>query len=311
MIMENKNIEPALSIAEIARDLKLEFLAGSDFRENLIKVSDLKRPGLELTGFWKHFVPERIHLLGKTEISYLEELSRETRKKRLKKFYSFNPAAVIITRAIDPPPDLIEFAKQAGIPVLRTEKPTTKFISLLSSYLEENLAPRKIIHGVLVDIYGMGVLLRGKSGIGKSETAIALVKRGHRMVADDVIEVKSPGGQKLIGSAPEATRYFLEMRGIGIINVKTLFGAGAVRNSISLDLVVRLETWQEGQNYERLGLQKETDSIMGVEVPRLLLPVRPGRNLALVLEVAAMNHRLNSMNYNAAENLLERINNRR
>ncbi len=309
--MQEKKIEPALSLAEIARDLKLEFLAGSKYRENLITVSDLKRPGLELTGFWKHFVPERIHLLGRTEISYLEELSRETRERRLNKFYSFNPAAVIITRGIDPPASLIELAEQAGIPVLRSEVSTTKFISLLSGYLEDKLAPRKIIHGVLVDIYGMGVLLKGKSGIGKSETAIALVKRGHRMVADDVIEVKSPGGQKLIGSAPEATRYFLEMRGIGIINVKTLFGAGAVRDSISLDLVVRLETWQEDQKYERLGLQKETENIMNVRVPRLLMPVRPGRNLALVLEVAAMNHRLNSMDYNAAENLLERINNRR
>lgn len=309
--MQENIIEPALSLAEIARDLKLEFLAGSQYREKQITVSDLKRPGLELTGFWKHFVPERIHLLGRTEISYLEELPRETREQRLKKFYSFNPAAVIITRAIVPPESLIELAEEAGTPVLRSEVSTTKFISLLSGYLEDRLAPRKIIHGVLVDIYGMGVLLKGKSGIGKSETAIALVKRGHRMVADDVIEVKSPGGQKLIGSAPEATRYFLEMRGIGIINVKTLFGAGAVRDSISLDLIVRLETWQEDRNYERLGLQKETDSIMNVRVPRLLMPVRPGRNLALVLEVAAMNHRLNSMDYNAAENLLERINNRR
>ncbi len=302
---------PSLPLTELQADLDLENLTAPEFSEQKVTVSDLKRPGLELAGFWKHFVAERIHILGRTEISYLRELSSATRKKRLEKFFSFQPLAVIITRGIDPPAILVELADEVAVPVMRTARPTTKFISVLSAYLEDKLASRKIIHGVLVDIYGMGVLIKGKSGIGKSETAIALVKRGHRMVADDVIEVKSPGGQQLIGSAPETTRYFLEMRGIGIINVKTLFGAGAVRNNIGIDLIVKLETWQEEQSYERLGLQKDTETIMKVEIPKILLPVRPGRNLALVLEVAAMNHRLNNMDYNAAENLLERINNRR
>ncbi|MFW5873473.1 MAG: HPr(Ser) kinase/phosphatase [Bacillota bacterium] len=300
--------EPAVTVEKVRQKLDIKLLAGENNIKREIKVSDLKRPGLELAGYWKHFVPERIHVLGRTEISFLEGLGKRVLLERLKKFYSLNPRAVIITRNIDPMNELIELANHYNIPLLQSELSTTRFISRLTAFLEDELAPIIIEHGVLVDIYGLGILIRGKSGIGKSETAVELIKRGHRLVADDKINIRAIGERELIGSAPESTKHFLEMRGIGIINVKRLFGAGAVKDFTRIDMVVHLDKWKDDKSYERLGLDSYETEILGIKVPEITIPVRPGRNIALVLEVAAMNQRLNSMGYNAAEDLIGKIN---
>lgn len=299
--------KPAVSIEEIRQELAIKLLAGENNIKRKIKVSDLKRPGLELAGYWKHFVPERIHILGRTEISFLEGLEKEVLIERLEKFYTLNPRAVIVTRNIKPMDELIELANQYNIPLLQSELSTTRFISRLTAFLEDKLAPIIIEHGVLVDIYGLGILIRGKSGIGKSETAVELIKRGHRLIADDKIKIRAIGERELIGTAPESIKHFLEMRGIGIINVKRLFGAGAVKDFTRIDLVVYLDKWKDNKSYERLGIDSCETEILGIKIPKITIPVRPGRNIALVLEVAAMNQRLNSMGYNAAEDLVGKI----
>ncbi|MFN2364693.1 MAG: HPr(Ser) kinase/phosphatase [Halarsenatibacteraceae bacterium] len=300
--------KPEVSVEEISQKLAIKLLAGENNIKRKIKVSDLKRPGLELAGYWKHFVPERIHILGRTEISFLEGLDKEVLIERLEKFYNLNPRAVIVTRNIKPMDELIELANQYNIPLLQSELSTTRFISRLTAFLEDKLAPIIIEHGVLVDIYGLGILIRGKSGIGKSETAVELIKRGHRLVADDKINIRAIGERELIGTAPESIKHFLEMRGIGIINVKRLFGAGAVKDFTRIDMVVHLDKWKDDKSYERFGLDSYETEILGIKIPEITIPVRPGRNIALVLEVAAMNQRLNSMGYNAAEDLVKKIN---
>lgn len=300
--------KPAVSVEKIRKELAINLLAGENNIKRKIKVSDLKRPGLELAGYWKHFVPERIHILGRTEISFLEGLEKEVLRERLEKFYNLNPRAVIVTRNIKPMDELIELANHYNIPLLQSELSTTRFISRLTAFLEDKLAPIIIEHGVLVDIYGLGILIRGKSGIGKSETAVELIKRGHRLVADDKINIRAIGERELIGTAPESIKHFLEMRGIGIINVKRLFGAGAVKDFTRIDMAVHLDKWKDDKSYERLGLDSYETEILGIKIPEITVPVRPGRNIALVLEVAAMNQRLNSMGYNAAEDLVGKIN---
>jgi len=299
--------KPSVTVKEIQEELSISLLAGENNIDRKIEVSDLKRPGIELAGYWKHFVPERIHILGTTEISFLEGLAEDILKERLEKFYSLDPRAVIVTRNIKPMGQLIDLANKYNIPLLQSEISTTRFISRLTAFLEDKLAPIIIEHGVLVDIYGLGILIRGKSGIGKSETAVELIKRGHRLVADDKINIRAIGERELIGTAPESIKHFLEMRGIGIINVKRLFGAGAVKDFTRIDMVVHLDKWKDDKSYERLGLDSYETDILGISIPELTIPVRPGRNIALVLEVAAMNHRLNTMGYNAAEDLTEKI----
>ncbi|MDI3548337.1 MAG: HPr kinase/phosphorylase [Halanaerobiales bacterium] len=296
-----------ISVVEIINKFSLQVLAGNA-EDKYITVSDIKRPGIELAGFWKYFAPERVQLLGRTEISFLQELDRPTLKERIKRFLSYDLSCIIIARNLEVPDILIKEADKRAIPLLRTPISTTRFLSLLTNYLEEVLAPEKTIHGVLVDIYGIGVLISGKSGIGKSETAIQLVKRGHRLVADDVIIVKKIGERELIGMAPEVSRYFLEIRGIGIINVRTLFGAGAVQDSSVINMIAKLEFWDEDKFYERLGLDNNYDTIMGIDIPEVIIPVKPGRNLAMVLEVAAMNMRMKSMGYNAALDFSAKVN---
>jgi HPr kinase/phosphorylase len=294
-------------VLDIFNKFDLEIKAGRSGIKRKITVSDIKRPGIELAGFWKHFYPERINLLGTTEMSFLRGLDEDEFYERIDEYVDFNPVCIIVSRGEDVPGYLLEQAEEKGIPVLSTEISTTRFSSMLLNYLEEKLAPVKVIHGVLVDIYGIGVLIRGESGIGKSETAIELVKRGHRLVADDIIEIKKIGELHLSGTAPENARYFLEMRGIGIINVKNLFGAGAVKHSAPIDLAVRFERWREGEEYERLGLDDNKTELMELEIDEITIPVKPGRNLALVLEVAAMNYRMKTMGYNAAVDFTENI----
>lgn len=305
MIAEDKVL-----VLDIYNRFDLEIKAGRSGIKREIKVSDIKRPGIELAGFWKHFAPERVNLVGRTELSFLKGLDDEILKTRIKEYVGYNPVCIIVARGEKVPEYLLEKANQEGIPVLATAISTTRFSSMLLNYLEEKLAPIKVIHGVLVDIYGIGVLIRGQSGIGKSETAIELVKRGHRLVADDIIEIKKVGELRLSGSAPNNARYFLEMRGIGIINVKTLFGAGAVKHESPINLTIKLEKWNEKEDYERLGIDSHKTEIMEIKIDEIIIPVKPGRNLALVLEVAAMNYRMKTMGYNAAVDFTENIMNK-
>jgi len=299
--------EDKVLVLDIFNRFDLEIKAGRSGIKREVKVSDIKRPGIELAGFWKHFVPERVNLIGRTELSFLRGLDEQILKERIDEYVEYNPVCIIVARGEEIPNYLIERSNQQGIPVLLTEISTTRFSSMLLNYLEEKLAPVKVIHGVLVDIYGIGVLIRGQSGIGKSETAIELVKRGHRLVADDIIEIKKIGELRLSGTAPNNSRYFLEMRGIGIINVKTLFGAGAVKHASPINLTIKLEKWEEGEEYERLGIDSRKTEIMDLEIDEIVIPVKPGRNLALVLEVAAMNYRMKTMGYNAAVDFTENI----
>ncbi|KXS49219.1 MAG: HPr kinase/phosphorylase [Halanaerobium sp. 4-GBenrich] len=304
------NEEDKVLVLDIFNRFDLEIRAGRSGIKREVKVSDIKRPGIELAGFWKHFAPERVNLIGRTELSFLKGLGEEILKKRIDEYVSHDPVCIIIARGETVPSYLIDKANENGIPVFSTKISTTRFSSMLLNYLEEKLAPIKVIHGVLVDIYGIGVLIKGQSGIGKSETAIELVKRGHRLVADDIIEIKKIGELRLSGSAPNNSRYFLEMRGIGIINVKTLFGAGAVKHDSPINLAIKLERWEEGEEYERLGIDSRKTEIMDLEIDEIVIPVKPGRNLALVLEVAAMNYRMKTMGYNAAVDFTENIMNK-
>ncbi len=269
--------------------------------EKKITVSDVKRPGIELAGFFDYFTPQRVQILGRTEMSFLEELPPDVLEKRLEKLFSYDLPCVVITRELEPPEVLIELAEEQGVIVLSGDYSTTSFVSRLTNFLEEKFAPEVTKHGVLVEVYGVGVLIRGSSGIGKSESALGLVKRGHRLVADDAVVIRRFMSDILVGSSPEISKHYMELRGLGIINVKTLFGAGSIREEQSIDLILNLEEWAKEENYDRLGLQEETEEILNVEVPQVTIPVRPGRNLAMVIEVAAMNYRLKSMGYNAAE----------
>ncbi|MFI5359317.1 MAG: HPr(Ser) kinase/phosphatase [Halanaerobiales bacterium] len=295
-----------IAVQEIIEEFDLALLAGNP-ENRYITISDIKRPGIELAGFWEFFTPDRVQLLGMTEISFLKELDSVRLVKSIEKLLSYDLPCVIIARGLDVPDILIEEADRNGIPLLRTDISTTRFLSLLTNYLEESLAPTETVHGVLVDIYGVGVLITGKSGIGKSETAVQLVKRGHRLVADDLIIVKKIGERQLVGTAPEVSRHFLEIRGIGIINIRALFGAGAVIEKVDINMIAKLEYWNEEKSYERLGFDNLYGELMGIEIPQVIIPVKPGRDLAMVLEIAAMNYRMNLMGYNAARDFSRKV----
>ncbi|MCG0274828.1 MAG: HPr(Ser) kinase/phosphatase [Thermosediminibacteraceae bacterium] len=298
-----------IKLQRIIEKFDLEVLVKSN---NLpeVSVSDLNRPGLELAGFFDYFAFERIQILGMTEISFLENLPADLKCQRLEKLFSYELPCVIITRNLDPPQDLLRFARKYGRWVLRTPEATTRLMSRLTDFLESEMAPRTTVHGVLLDIYGVGVLLMGESGIGKSETAVELLKRGHRLVADDVVEIKQVAKNVLIGTAPEITRYFLEVRGLGVIDVKTVFGAGAVRDDMRIDVVVELVEWKKYEEGDRLGLEEEKITIIESSIPKKTIPIRPGRNLAAIIEVAAMNHRLKAMGHNAALLFAEKLMNK-
>lgn len=295
-----------ISVQEIVEEFDLSILAGNP-EDKYISISDIKRPGIELAGFWEYFTPDRVQLLGMTEISFLKELDSVRLVKSIEKLCTYDLPCVIIARGLEVPDILVEEADRNGIPLLRTDISTTRFLSLLTNYLEESLAPSQTVHGVLVDIYGVGVLIAGKSGIGKSETAVQLVKRGHRLVADDLIIVKKIGERQLVGTAPEVSRHFLEIRGIGIINIRALFGAGAVIEKVDINMIAKLEYWNEEKSYERLGFDNLYGELMGIEIPQVIIPVKPGRDLAMVLEIAAMNYRMNLMGYNAARDFSRKV----
>jgi len=296
-----------ISVQDVKDAFDLEVICEDANLKREVTVSDLSRPGLEMAGFFTYYPSERIQILGKTELTFLEGLSSDIKKERMEQLCRDNTPCIIIARNLPVPKELVEVSCEKEIPILRTPLNTTRFTSKLTNYLEGELAPTKTIHGVLIDVYGIGILIVGNSGIGKSETALELVKRGHRLVADDVVEIKQTADNELIGTAPELIRHLLEIRGVGIINVMTLFGAGAVRIHKKITLVVRLEMWDKDKTYERLGLDDEKMKIMDTEVPVNTIPVRPGRNLAVIIEVAAMNYRLKLMGYHAAKEFSDRL----
>ncbi len=272
-----------------------------------IHSAELNRPGLQFVGYYEHFAYDRPQVVGLTEMSYLESLSDETRRERLEAFFSYPISCVIICRGMKPTGDMIELAASHDVALLCTDAVTTKFVVSAMDYLSKCLAPRATLHGVLVDVYGVGVLITGESGVGKSEAALELVKRGHQLVADDVVDVCRVNENSLTGESPETVRHFMEIRGIGIIDIKAMYGIGAVLTSKSIDLVVHLEPWKEKKAYDRLGLTEDFTTIMDVRVPQVVLPVRPGRNLAIIIEVAARNFSLKHMGYSAAQELDRRL----
>jgi len=299
--------DKSILISQVVEEFGLKILAGKDGLDNEVIVSDIKRPGIELAGFFDYFTPERIQLLGRTELSFLRGLESNIKEIRLSQFMDYDLPGIIITRDLLPPQELIILSEKNDIPLLGTELSTTSFLSRLSEYLEVIFAPSITIHGVLVSVYGVGVLITGKSGIGKSETALGLVKRGHQLVADDAVSIKRLGKDRLLGSASEIAQYHMELRGLGIIDIKTLFGVGAIKLDQNVELVIELEKWQPERNYDRLGLDEEHREILGVEVPRLTVPVKPGRDLAMIIEVAAMNFRLKLTGYDAAQEFTQKL----
>ena len=265
--------------------------------------ADVNRPALQLTGFYNYFDPKRLQVIGRVESEYLSTLGPEGRRTAYDRFMAYDVAAVVLCHGVKPSKECLEMAEKYDRNVFTTEEDTSDFIANVMGTLHNYLAPRLTTHGVLVEVYGEGVLLMGDSGIGKSETALELIKRGHRLVADDAVEIKLIGENILIGSAPEIIRYYMELRGIGVINVRHIYGVGAVKPSTGIDLVVKMENWINGKAYDRLGLESETEEILGVRLPAVTIPVTPGRNLAVILELAAMNNRQKNLGYNAAEAL--------
>lgn len=289
-----------VSVQEFAKKLGLNILYEGRGSMQLAE-SEINRPGLQLSGFFAHFANMRVQLLGYTETYFMEQLAADELDERLKRFFSYDIPCIVFSRGYEPKDYLIEHAKASETPLFNTQSITTKVNHSISNYIERQLAPVITRHGVLLDIYGVGVMLMGESGMGKSETALELVKRGHRIVADDVVEIRRVTEKRLSGTAPALTRHLLEIRGIGLIDVRYMYGVGAVIAEKSIDIVIEMEMWQEGKNYDRLGLDEEKIEILDVKIPRLLIPVRPGRNLAIIVEVAARNFRLKGLGYNAAK----------
>ncbi len=275
--------------------------------EAVVVTDDINRSGLQLTGFFDYFDSSRIQLIGKVESTYVAQFSPEERRAAFDKLLSKKVPAIIFSRGIEPVPECIELAEKYGVPVLGTNESTSHLMSAMIASLKVSLAPRITRHGVLVEVYGEGVLLLGESGVGKSETAIELVKRGHRLIADDAVEIKKVSAKTLVGSAPELIRHYVELRGIGVVDVRRIFGMGAVKPTEKIDLIIHIEQWKDGANYDRLGLESQCTTILDVECPSLVVPVKPGRNLAVIIEVAAMNNRQKKMGYNAATDFEKRI----
>ena len=297
-----------VSLRKVIDEFKLEVIyIHKDANEVMIEENDVNRPGLQLMGFYEYFNPERIQIIGKMEFAYLSTIDEKTRRERLQLLFAQRIPALIITRELPYFAEMLELAKEYEVPLLRSKESTSNFMSGLIAYLNLTLAPRITRHGVLIEIYGEGVFITGESGVGKSETAIELEKRGHRLVADDAVEIRKVSNISLVGSSPDNIRHFLELRGIGIINARRLFGIGAVKMTEKIDLVIELEQWNSEKVYDRMGVDTEYVSLLGVKIPSLTIPVKPGRNLAVILEVAAMNNRQKKMGYNAARELLNRL----
>ena len=277
--------------------------ACSDYENQLLTTADVNRPGLQLAGFYNYFDPRRLQIIGRVESTYLETFSEEQRRSMFEEFMRYPITGIVICHGMDPFPECMEMAEKYDRNVFLTREDTSAFMSRTIASLTAHLAPRITRHGVLVEVFGEGLLILGDSGVGKSETALELIKRGHRLVADDAVEIRRTQRNLLIGSAPELIRYYMELRGIGVINARQIYGVGAVKPENRIDLVVNMEPWEDGRAYDRLGLSTETTEILGVTLPMVTIPVRPGRNLAVIMELAAMNNRQKNMGYNAAETL--------
>ena len=298
----------SIFLAKIISELSLETLyLPCEAEKIMIKSTEINRPGIQLAGFYGYFDNSRIQIIGKTEEGYLEELTLEEQQSRYATFLSQKPPAIIIARSLEVPEFVLDIAKCYEVPVLRSKDSTSEVSAALIAFLNLQLAPRITRHGVLVEVYGEGILLLGESGVGKSETAIELVKRGHRLIADDAVEIRKVSSKSLVGSAPDNIRHFIELRGIGIINASRIFGVGAVKLTEKIDMVINLEPWDINKVYDRMGLEAQTTEILGITVPSVTIPVKPGRNLAVIIEVASMNNRQKKLGYNAAEDLLKRL----
>ncbi|SFU76482.1 HPr(Ser) kinase/phosphatase [Butyrivibrio sp. INlla21] len=300
----------SVSLKTIIEKMKLDNLTPElDIKKIRISQPDINRPALQLAGYFEHFEATRLQVIGFVEYTYMESFSDDEKEKMYKEFLSFDIPGVVFCRELIPDPIFIKIALQEKVPVLMTKKSTSAFMAEIIRWLNVKLAPCISIHGVLVDVYGVGVLITGESGIGKSETAIELIKRGHRLVSDDVVELRRVSEETLIGSAPDITKHFIEMRGVGIIDVKTLYGVSSVRETQTIDLVIKLEDWDKDKEYDRLGLEEEYTEYLGNKIVCHRIPIRPGRNLAVICESAAVNHRQKAMGYNAAQELYNRVQN--
>ena len=300
-----------VKLVDIAKEFSLEKIyLPENIDEIYVRRSDVSRPGLPLAGYFEYFENGRIQMIGNMEHGYLSSLGAEARYKALDDYLSHDVVAVVVTTSLDISPELYELAQKHETPLYRTTWPTSEFMAALISSLSVSLAERITRHGVLVEVYGEGILMLGDSGIGKSETAIELVKRGHRLIADDAVEIKRVSAKTLVGSAPELIRHYIELRGIGIVDVRRIFGMGAVKETEKIDLVIHFEVWEQGKIYERFGMDTEYTDILGIKVPSITLPVKPGRNLAVIIEIAAMNNRQKKMGYNTAVEFNKKLMNR-
>ena len=297
----------SVKVKDLVERFQMEVVCKSpDYDTKVLTITDVNRPGLQFAGFFDYFDPERLQIIGKSEVEYLRGFSSDERRKRFGNLFTYDIPAFIISRSLDVFPECVEMAEHYGCTVLRTKLTAVEFTSLAIDYLNHALAPMITRHGVLLDVYGEGVLIMGDSGIGKSETAIELIKRGHRLVADDAVEIRRIGNS-LIGSAPELIRDYLEVRGVGVIDIQKIFGMGAVQESTQLDLVIKFEEWTDGYVYDRLGLDDDYMQILDVAVPCVTIPVRAGRNLAGIAEIAAMNNRQKKYGFNSAQEFVAKI----
>ena len=303
-----KEMNFKIHLTKVIDEFSLEKIyAPSDVDKVMIETPEINRPALQIAGFYDYFDPKRLQVIGKVELTYLEQFARDRRYELMEELFKRKVPAVILTRNMHILPEMLELAEKYDVTLLRTEESTSSIMSAMISYLNVQLAPRRTRHGVLVEVYGEGVLIMGESGVGKSETAIELLKRGHRLVADDAVEIKRVSSRTLVGSSPDIIRHFVELRGIGIVDVKEIFGMGAVKDTESINMIIHLEPWVEGKQYDRLGMLDEYTNIMGINIPSLTIPVKPGRNLAIIIEVASMNNRQKRMGYNAAVELNNRL----
>ena len=297
-----------VSLSKVMKELSLSAICmPCDPEKVLISSRDVNRPGLELNGFFDYYDRDRIIIFGNAETAFLNATPPNQRSIVLEALFSRKPPAAIIARGLKPVPELLEAAKDNGVPLLGTAETTSSLVASLVAYMSVELAPRITRHGVLVEVYGEGILLVGDSGVGKSETAIELIKRGHRLIADDAVVIRRVSNKSLVGEAPDNIKHFIELRGIGIINARRIFGMGAVKLTEKIDMVINLELWDNQKVYDRMGLDSEYTEILGIKVPVLTIPVKPGRNLAIIIEVAAMNNRQKKMGYNAAQELLKNL----
>lgn len=296
----------SIALSQVVKDLNLGVVhAAANFDTAQVTTADVNRPALQLAGFYDYFDPKRLQLIGHVEAKYLDQLPAQERYRALERFMRFDISALIFCHGVECAPECAELAQRYDRNVLITQEDTSTFMADLIALLRNAMAPRNTMHGVLVEVSGEGLLITGDSGVGKSETALELIKRGHRLIADDAVEVRRINRTTLIGTAPALIRYYMELRGIGVVDVRHIFGVGSVKPESNIDLVVKFELWDDGKAYDRLGLETEYADILGVRVPQVTIPVRPGRNLAVILELAAMNNRQKKLGYNAAQALAD------